>query len=520
MSVARLTGRIGDRNANMPLSKRVAILVALAGSILLACVVVNAVAVVNLNDSVRQVVDRIDPARIYAEEYLNALVDEETGSRGYILSGDKSFLAPYDQGITEQATAMAGLDHEVAGDSRLVADSRRAEQAATAWRAFASKAITEASAGDASAGSVSTSLRGKTLFGHFRAAMTTLNSDLSSAHRAADSRLDDADHELIALLGLCLLALLGVFEATWLLIRRWVTAPILDLATDVRQVSGGDFGHEVSAAGSPEVRSLALDVDAMRARIVSDLGEVEKARSTLARHADLLEHSNRELEQFAYIASHDLQEPLRKISSFSELVQRRYSDQLDDRGREFLAFIADGAHRMQRLINDVLELSRVGLSGEPAEEVDLAKAFTEARSNLSATIESTGALVAAKSLPVVRGDSSLLTALFQNLIANSLKFRSSESPHVVVSATAEGEDNWRISVDDNGIGIDPQHSERIFAMFQRLHRRSDYPGTGIGLSLCQRIVEHHGGRIWLDTTHQPGTSIVFTLPRNRAAEDR
>lgn len=513
MEVTRSLRRWQARRADDSLGRRLAALAVLAGVILLASVAVSAYAVVNLNNSVRRQVDTIDPAQVYAGQLESALVDEETGVRGYLLTRNKSLLAPYVLGVGEERSASARLGSDLAGESGLDADARRAERAAVTWhRRYAVPTLRAVAAGARAAAPPSRT--GRRLFGRFRSSMLSFDARLAAAHSTANGSLTSADHELIALLGLCLLALLAVFEVTWILIRRWVTVPLLALAGDVRRVSSGAFTHPLAAQGSPEVRSLAHDVDTMRSRILSDLGEVEAARTALATQRAALERSNKDLEQFAYIASHDLQEPLRKMASFSELVLRRYGGEIDDRGREFLTFIAEGARRMQRLISDVLELSRVGRTSRPFETVNLNDAFLAARANLSSVIESTAALVSAKALPTVTGDISLLTALFQNLIGNSLKFRSSAVPHVVVSASLDDDGFWRIAVDDNGIGIEPQNAERVFAMFQRLHARSAYPGTGIGLALCQRIVEHHGGRIWLDTTHQPGTSIVFTLPRD------
>ena len=516
MSLGESVRRWRRRRASHGLGRRLGELAFLAGAILLASVIVSAFAVVNLNNSVRRQVDRVDPAQVSAEQLDGALVNEETGVRGYALVRSKSLLYSFDLGVAEEQLATSRLSHDLVGDPVLVRDLRAAESAATAWRTrYAEPTLRAAAAGSSRPGA--SALLGRRLFRAFQTRTTRLISGLRAAHLSTTSGLSNADHTLIALLGICLLALLVVFEATWLLLRRWVTAPLLGLAGDVRQVASGEYERHLQATGAPEVRALAHDVDVMRAQILAELAEVEAARTALASQRAALERSNKDLEQFAYVASHDLQEPLRKMSSFSELVLRRYGGELDERGREFLTFIADGARRMQRLINDVLELSRVGRTERPFEPVDLTEAFTAARANLLSAIESTGAFVSAEKLPTVSGDITLLTILFQNLIANSLKFRSTAVPQVVVSASgAEG--SWNIAVDDNGIGIEPQYAERIFAMFQRLHSRSEYPGTGLGLALCQRIVEHHGGRIWLDTTEQSGTRIVFSLPGNPSDE--
>jgi PAS domain S-box-containing protein len=241
----------------------------------------------------------------------------------------------------------------------------------------------------------------------------------------------------------------------------------------------------------------------------------EKQREELERRVEqrtaALERSNKELEQFAYVASHDLQEPLRMVASYTQLLERRYKDQLDDTAREFIAFAVDGANRMQRLINDLLAYSRVQTrAGEP-ELVELSHVLGQARANLATAIEESGALVTNDGLPVVMADPAQLLSVLQNLIGNAVKFHGEEPPHVHVSAR-ESDSEVEISVRDNGIGIRKEHQERIFLIFQRLHNRKDYPGTGIGLALCKRIVERHGGRIWVESEEGGGATFTFTLP--------
>jgi light-regulated signal transduction histidine kinase (bacteriophytochrome) len=257
----------------------------------------------------------------------------------------------------------------------------------------------------------------------------------------------------------------------------------------------------------------------MRRRIFAEVGTAYDAQVRLAAANTELARSNEDLERFAYVASHDLQEPLRKVASFCQLLEQRYSDQLDDRGRQYIAFAVDGAKRMQVLINDLLAFSRIGRTTERFEEVSLDDCLELARHNLAAAVEATGADVRASTeLPTVSGDRSLLVALLQNLIGNAIKFHGDATPEVEVAAqTAEGQ--WLMSVSDNGIGIEPRFAERIFVIFQRLHGREAYTGTGIGLAMCRKIVEFHGGRIWLDTDHRPGTRFFFTLPQIRTEEN-
>jgi light-regulated signal transduction histidine kinase (bacteriophytochrome) len=256
----------------------------------------------------------------------------------------------------------------------------------------------------------------------------------------------------------------------------------------------------------------------MRLRILGDLEEVRRSRVLLEEQAKDLERkaaelarSNDELEQFAYVASHDLQEPLRKVASFCQLLQRRYEGQLDERADQYIGFAVDGAKRMQALITDLLSFSRVGRSEAELVEVDLDDIVSGALGNLTSRIEGTGARIDVGPLPRVAGEPVLLTAVFQNLIGNGLKFHGEDPPVVRVTAERTG-DEWTISCSDEGIGIDPEYAERIFAIFQRLHPKESYEGTGIGLALCRKIVEHHGGRIWLDTTVAAGTTFRFTLP--------
>ncbi len=242
----------------------------------------------------------------------------------------------------------------------------------------------------------------------------------------------------------------------------------------------------------------------------------ERARD-LERIQRDLERSNQELEQFAYVASHDLQEPLRMVASYCQLLERRYAEIVDEEGREFISYAVDGATRMQSLINDLLTYSRVGRQEQQLEPLSCAETLELVRSNLTTAIEESGATVAVGELPTVMGDASQLMRLFQNLIANAIKFRGERTPEIHVDAErhGDGDGEWLFAVRDNGIGIDPRHADRVFAIFQRLHSRQEYPGTGIGLAVCRKIVERHGGRIWLESEPGRGTTFLFTLPTNR-----
>jgi PAS domain S-box-containing protein len=246
-------------------------------------------------------------------------------------------------------------------------------------------------------------------------------------------------------------------------------------------------------------------------RIVRDITERKQSALELERRAHDLARSNVELEQFAYIASHDLQEPLRVITGFSQLLARRYRGQLDATADEFISLIADGAVRMQTLINDLLAYSRVGRSGKSLEPVDLTDVFDRAVANLRSSIDDSGASVTRGPLPSVCADASQLTQLFQNLIGNAIKYRGSAPPRIEVAAERRGQE-WIFSVRDNGIGFDPKYAERIFIIFQRLHTRDEYPGSGMGLAICKKIIERHGGRIWTESEPGRGACFFFAIP--------
>ena len=294
-------------------------------------------------------------------------------------------------------------------------------------------------------------------------------------------------------------------------LRATAIRPLHQLADQVRRVADGDFEHEVTVRGSREVTSLAADVNTMRERILQELSASHEANAVLQAHATELQRSNAELEQFAYVASHDLQEPLRKVASFSQLLQRRYAGKLDARADQYIEFAVDGAKRMQALINDLLAYSRVGRSDREPALVSSDAALTQARANLAEQIEETGATIETGHLPLVLAELPLLIAVFQNLLSNALKFSGGKPPRVVITVRRD-EPFWLFSFSDNGIGIDPEYAERIFVIFQRLHERTAYTGTGIGLAMTRKIIEDFGGRIWLDTTVTEGTRFFFTLP--------
>jgi len=248
-----------------------------------------------------------------------------------------------------------------------------------------------------------------------------------------------------------------------------------------------------------------------RARtVITDISD-RKLAEALRERTEELERSNRELEQFAYMVSHDLTEPLRMVSSYVQLLERRYKGKLDADADDFIGFAVDGAARMHTLINDMLTFSRVGTRGNPFEPLEAEHIFTEAMANLRVAVTESKAVVTHDALPSVFADDSQLTRVFQNLISNAMKFRGEESPRIHITAEKKGRE-WLFSFRDNGIGIAPEFHDRIFDIFRRLHTRNKYPGTGVGLAICKKIVERHAGRLWVESREGAGSVFCFTLP--------
>jgi PAS domain S-box-containing protein len=273
----------------------------------------------------------------------------------------------------------------------------------------------------------------------------------------------------------------------------------IGLALVAQRQDGSEVPVEIS------LRPLELGGATYVVAAIRDITERRMQTEALAR-------SNEALQQFAYVASHDLQEPLRMVSSYLQLLERRYKDKLDEDAREFIGFAVDGAKRMQALIHDLLAYSRVGQPDVVHVKVDLNEVVRQVLDDLALTIEESGARVSVGPLPTVNGEPGQLGQVFQNLLSNALKFRKPDQPPVIEATAHRQDEGWAISVRDEGIGIEPQYADRIFQIFQRLHTRHEYPGTGIGLAICKRIVEQHGGTIRLDSQLGVGSTFTFTLP--------
>ncbi len=488
---------------------------------------VTGAALLNRTDDVsRQLIENFQPSRAAAYRMQAALIDQETAIRGYVISADRQFLAPYYEGQHAEQAAAQDLRRRVVHRPRLVADLNGIERAAAAWRAsFAEPLITSVTPGAQNVVSSATALRGKAEFDSIRRLFDAQNQHLAVAVADGKTELDRVrswrDRVLVGLAAVFVVTAIILAVVT----HRAVTRPLAALAAACRRITDGNFGEQIIARGPKDIRGIAVDVENMRQRIVEELQSSRSAEARFARQAEILDaqalelrRSNAELEQFAYVASHDLQEPLRKVASFCQLLQKRYGDKIDERGTEYIGYAVDGAKRMQVLINDLLAFSRVGRLNASHTKIDLEDTFDAALANLGTTIEESRAEIVRNGtrLPPIFGDFTLLTMLWQNLIGNAVKFaRDGAVPRIVVDCelgSGDLEGQLCISLSDNGIGIGAEFVDKVFVIFQRLHARTEYSGTGIGLAICKKIVEYHGGTIWIDTAYTEGTRFCIAMP--------
>lgn len=473
-----------------------------------------------------RLIQHIQPARVAAYQLQATLIDQETGERGYALTANRQFLAPYTSGQSNERALAAQIRKLLPDDPQVLADLDRVESAAAQWRSqFADPIVEGVTPGDPHPLDENAADAAKSAFDDLRALFDVQNTHLQQAREASVAQLRHKEHVRDAVLA----AMMAVFFLTVLLLililRMLVIRPLETLRRSTRMIAGGAFDHPISQDGPSDLRGLADDVDSMRGRIMEDLDAAQEQQRKLSELAESLDsqalelrRSNAELEQFAYVASHDLQEPLRKVASFCQLLEKRYSDVLDERGQQYINFAVDGAKRMQVLITDLLTFSRVGRISDTRVPVPLDTVVEKALANLATAIEESGAQIECPdALPQVAGDPTLLEMLWQNLVGNAIKFRAADRPPRI-SLTCQADPDspegeaWLFALTDNGIGIPEEFIEKVFVIFQRLHSREQYAGTGIGLALCRKIVEYHGGRIWIDTSHTTGTRVCFTLP--------
>jgi signal transduction histidine kinase len=505
---------------NWSMRRRIVALCIAVGVLLSALAVFAVITATRNSRQLDDVLNRVSPMRAASESLYTAMVDQETGIRGYAISGNQANLAPYTSGMQQEHDDIAritGLLKPGDGDIRASLDLVRAR--ATAWHQQIADPVVGATRDHGTkAGQATVTAASTGQFDALRAAITQMQTQILTLRTESANAAKQTSQTMVAIQIAAAAIVILAGAALLLLLDRLVSRPILELTEQVREVADGDYDKHIASRGSPELGSLADDVDGMRQKIAAELSEVREARTQvewindqLKIQAEELTRSNRDLEQFAYVASHDLQEPLRKVASFCQLLQRRYSGQLDERADQYIAFAVDGAQRMQRLINDLLAFSRIGRLTSGFSEVDLNRVLGEVKSQLEARAGEDGEITWS-ALPTVEGEEPLLTTLFVNLIGNALKVRRPDVPPVVTVTAERAGDEWQVTVRDNGIGIEAEFADKVFVIFQRLHARDAYEGTGIGLAIVKKIVEYHGGRIWLDLDVDEGTSINFTLP--------
>lgn len=502
------------------LRRRVVALLGVVLVLLLGLAAAEAAVAAKNRENIDAVLLKTGPLRVQAQELMSVLLDQETSVRGYAVNGDRSDLEPYQEGVKREQSLVTSI-RDLSAD---YPDVRRSldvvEQQTAQWRAqVAEPVITTVERDGAEAGQALITDATRQQFDGIRASVNTLQDEILTVREETADRVNSTSNTLVVLLIIAALVVTAAGVVMLLSLDRILIRPLADLVGQVREVADGDYRHRIEGSGPPEFRRLADDIDQMRMKIARELDEVREAReriewvnSQLQKQAEELTRSNRDLEQFAYVASHDLQEPLRKVASFCQLLQRRYAGQLDERADQYIAFAVDGAQRMQRLINDLLAFSRIGRLTTGFTEVDLNKVMGDVAGQTEAALQYADAELTWGEMPTIRGEEPLLTNLLVNLVSNSVKFRRPDVPAKVHVSARLVDGEWEISCRDNGIGIEPEFADKIFVIFQRLHSKDAYPGTGIGLAIVKKIVEYHGGRVWVDTDADEGTTIRFTLP--------
>lgn len=428
-----------------------------------------------------------------------AILNVETGYRGYALSGNRDFLEPYRLGLGSAANALERLKSL----GTFPQETLTLERAVKSYETWVSVNLEMVKSGQSLPGDLQQNLleRGKERSDALRVKFESLDNLALAGFTTTRSEVSVGVGWLAFLPWLAFaLLVIGALAVRYGL-RQLILDPVRNLERAAQKLADGDGSIRLPIKSYDEMGKLSATFN--------------QTAETLTLRTAELQRSNRDLEQFAYVASHDLQEPLRMVSSYTQLLGKRYAGKLDERADTYIHYAVDGANRMQALIHDLLKYSRAGTRQAPLEPISAADVVWDVLKSLELSISESGSSVTVGDLPEVLADRVQLTQIFQNLIGNALKFRREGVDHrVTLSAEPDnsgGVDLWRFTVRDNGIGIAKEYFERIFVIFQRLHNRESFAGSGIGLAICQRLIERHGGQIWLESAPGEGTAFHFTL---------
>jgi signal transduction histidine kinase len=458
-----------------------------------------------------------------AEETEGELVDMETGYRGFLLTGQEEFLDPYTAGLASYPDRLRQLEDLTADNPQQVARWQTIDSLARQW----TQQITEpriqlrreVAPGAQPSPDLVDLVGGGGGRDQFTAIRQVFDQAIGAEQTLLTSRLSDAEtanQRLIGslLIGTAIAFLVGLAAA--LVLTRDITGAVDRVAGAAGAVAGGDLAQRIRLDRHDEVGQAAAAFDNMADRLEATIVDLENSSAELVRKQVELERSNRELQDFASVASHDLQEPLRKVRAFGDRLSAKYGPELTDQGRDYLARMQDAAARMQALINDLLTFSRVTTRAQPFVPVNLNDLVRDVVSDLEVRVQQTGATLQVELLPTIDADPLQMRQLFQNLLSNALKFqRADVAPVLRVYAEDCSEQEVQLCVQDNGIGFDEKYLDRIFTIFQRLHGRVEYEGTGVGLAVCRKIVERHGGTITARSAPGDGATFIVTLPRSQ-----
>lgn len=435
----------------------------------------------------------------------NDISDLENGERGYVISGKEEFRTPYTDAQGAFQVHVFAL-HDLSADARQSEGLAQLQALVLRWQAEAAEPEMNArQRGLQDAVELVSNGKGRELLNQARKVLDAMqideNNRLSGANEASTATLRTVSSVTIA--GLLLSVALLVFTA-WR-VAHTLAGSVTQVTRGAQEIAQGDYHLRLPDAPVRELSALSAQFNRMA-------GAVQERQDALQTSNTQLERSNRELEQFAYVASHDLQEPLRTISSYTELLARRYQGQLDTRADQYIAFTTQATARMKHLIQDLLAFSRVRQGTRTFAPVDVQALMNEVQADLHAQISETGAMIKVQPLPTLTANADLLRHVLQNLLGNALKFRRPEQPPAVQISCTRELGRWVFHVQDNGIGIEPQYYDRIFGVFQRLHTTDEYSGSGIGLAVTRSAIEQHGGELWVTSTPGQGSTFHFSLP--------